>query len=242
MGKNAGELEGIASGGHGYSVESSVSRSVCKLARVQVGGRSQGTANRRSQRERVEESSRRLAEAAIELIAEKGYSNTTAQEIGIRAGYSRAMVRERFGSKEALLEAVLQDYESRIDMPQDPGTSGLHRVLAPILALRDFATEDPRLLRAVLSLNFEALHDHDALRRRIQGWLARLKEGACRAVIDGQADGSISGACDADEFASEMIATAIGYAYAWVLDPNAVDFEGVVTRWHDRLAARLTQR
>ncbi|KAA0080284.1 TetR/AcrR family transcriptional regulator [Mycolicibacterium sp. P9-64] len=65
------------------------------------------TPSRRSQRERVEESSRRLAEAAIELIAEKGFSNTTAQEIGIRAGYSRAMVRERFGSKEADANSVL---------------------------------------------------------------------------------------------------------------------------------------
>ncbi|WP_347338882.1 helix-turn-helix domain-containing protein [Mycolicibacterium sp. P9-64] len=55
----------------------------------------------------MEESSRRLAEAAIELIAEKGFSNTTAQEIGIRAGYSRAMVRERFGSKEADANSVL---------------------------------------------------------------------------------------------------------------------------------------
>lgn len=200
------------------------------------------TPPRRSQRERVEESSRRLAEAAIELIAEKGYANTTAQEIGIRAGYSRAMVRERFGSKEALLEAVLQEYEGRIYVSPEPGTSGLQRVLAPILALRDFAAEDPRLLRAVLSLNFEALHDQDMLRRRVAGWLAQVKEATCRAVIDGQADGSVSGACSADEFASEMIATAIGYAYAWVLDPSTIDFEGVLTRWHDRLATRLTQQ
>ena len=200
------------------------------------------TPSRRSQRERVEESSRRLAEAAIELIAEKGYSNTTAQEIGIRAGYSRAMVRERFGSKEALLEAVLKDYEGRIDVPQQTGTPGLQRVLAPILALRDFASEDPRLLRAVLSLNFEALHDHDVLRHRIQGWLTQLEEGIRRAVTDGHADGSISRSCVADEVGSEMIATGIGYAYAWVLDPGTVDFDAVLTRWHERLATRLTTR
>jgi len=199
------------------------------------------TPSRRSQRERVQESSRRLAEAAIELIAEKGYRNTTAQEIGIRAGYSRAMVRERFGSKDALLEAVLQDYEGRVDVPQDPGTSGLQRVLAPILALRDFSVEDPRLLRAVLSLNFEALHDHDALRHRIQGWLTQLEDGIRRAVVDGQADGSIARSSGAEEVGAEMLATGIGYAYAWILDPDAYDFDGVLTRWHDRLAERLTR-
>lgn len=199
------------------------------------------TPPRRSQRERVEESSRRLAEAAIELIAEKGYTNTTAQEIGIRAGYSRAMVRERFGSKEALLEAVLRDYERRIEVVPEPGMSGLQRVLAPILALRDFAADDPRLLRAVLSLNFEALHDHDVLRERIQSWLARLGAAIRLAAIDGQADGSVAPACDADEVGSEMLATGIGYAYAWILNPDARDFEVVLTRWHDRVATRLTE-
>lgn len=198
------------------------------------------TPSRRSQRERVEESSRRLAEAAIELIAEKGYSNTTAQEIGIRAGYSRAMVRERFGSKEALLEVILRDYEGRIDVPREPDTSGLQRALAPILALRDFAAEDPRLLRAVLSLNFEALHDHDVLRSRIRAWLVQLADGIRKAVVEGQADGSISDHRDADEVGSELMATGIGYAYAWILDPRTVDFEAVLTRWHDRVAARLT--
>jgi len=198
------------------------------------------TPPRRSQRERVEESSRRLAEAAIELIAEKGFSNTTAQEIGIRAGYSRAMVRERFGSKEALLEAVLRDYERRIDVAPEPDMSGLQRVLAPILALRDFAADDPRLLRAVLSLNFEALHDHDVLRERIQSWLARLDAAIRLAAIDGQADGSVVPACDAEVVGSEVIATGIGYAYAWILGPDTMDFEEVLTRWHDRVAARLT--
>lgn len=200
------------------------------------------TPSRRSQRERVEESSRRLAEAAIELIAEKGFSNTTAQEIGIRAGYSRAMVRERFGSKEALLEVVLVDYERRIDVAPEPGMSGLQRILAPILALRAFAADDPRLLRAVLSLNFEALHDHDVLRARIQSWLVHLEAAIRQAVIAGQADGSVAPEWDPQEVGAELIATGIGYAYAWILSPDTMDFDGVLTRWHDRVAERLTLR
>lgn len=198
------------------------------------------TPSRRSQRERVEESARRLAEAAIELIAEKGYGNATAQDIGIRAGYSRAMVRERFGSKEALLEAVLHDYERRIDAVPEPGASGLQRVLAPILALRDFAADDPRLLRAVLSLNFEALHDHGMLRVRIERWLSQLNAGLRHAAIDGQTDGSVAPACDVEEATSELIAAGIGYSYAWLLTPDSMDFEQALTRLHDRVAARLT--
>jgi AcrR family transcriptional regulator len=151
-------------------------------------------------------------------------------------------VRERFGSKEALLEAVLQGYERGIEVAPDPGASGLQRVLAPIVALRDFAADDPRLLRAALILNFEALHDHDVLRKRIKGWLARLDAAIREAVVDGQADGSVTSPCGADDVASEIIATGIGYAYSWILGPDTMNFEGELTRWHDRVAARLIGR
>src|ERR1700758_3499185 len=63
-------------------------------------------AKRRTQTERVAESSERLLLAAAELTAEKGFERTTSAEIGERAGYSRAMVRGRYGSKEALIEAL----------------------------------------------------------------------------------------------------------------------------------------
>jgi AcrR family transcriptional regulator len=198
------------------------------------------TPSRRTQRERVEESSRRLAEAAIELIAEKGYSNTSAREIGVRAGYSRAMVAERFGSKEALLDAILeQQYERRIDVDVEPGASGLQRVVAPIEALRVFAVQDPQLLRAMFVLNFEALHDPDVLRQRIQSWLARLRHRLSDAVRVGQADGSISADVDADDIGGEIVATGIGYAYAWIVAPDEIDFELALKRWRDRLIHAL---
>jgi len=193
----------------------------------------------RTQRERVEESSRRLVEAAIELIAEKGFTNTTAQEIGIRAGYSRAMVHERYGSKEGLLETILADYERRIDVAPEPGATGLQRVLAPILGLREFAAHDPQMLRAMFSLNFEALHDHDVLRQRVQGWLDRLQTRLRDAVAEGQADGSIATRSSAEDASSEIMATGIGYAYAWVMAQGAMDFQSTLAQWQDRVAARL---
>ena len=62
-----------------------------------------------TQTQRVEISNRRLIEAAAELIAEKGWEATTAAEIGRRAGYSRAMVHARYGSKDAILDAFFLD-------------------------------------------------------------------------------------------------------------------------------------
>jgi AcrR family transcriptional regulator len=82
---------------------------------------------RRKQQQRVEEPARRLAAAAVELIVEKGYAHTTAKDISLRAGYSRAMVAERFGSKEALLDALMNQYEGRIVADADGETTGFER-------------------------------------------------------------------------------------------------------------------
>ena len=194
---------------------------------------------RRTQRERVGESSRRLAEAAIALIAEKGYAATTAQDIGLRAGYSRDMVRVRFGTKEALVDAILtSQYESRLDTPDDPTEPGLNRVLGRIARMRRFAEEDGQLLRAMLVLNFEAAQADDQLRTRIRRWLDQFLGGLIEAVRAGQSNGSIASEPDADTQAREILSTAIGYAYWWIVEPG-FDLPAELTRWAGRLEAQL---
>ena len=194
---------------------------------------------RRTQRERVGESSRRLAEAAIALIAEQGYTATTAQEIGLRAGYSRDMVRVRFGTKEALLDTILtSQYESRLDAADDPSDSGLERVLSRIARMRRFAVEDGQLLRAMLVLNFEAAQADDPLRTRIRRWLDHVLGGMADAVRTGMADASIAAELDADVQAREILSTAIGYAYFWIVEPD-FDLPTVIDQWAKRLEAQL---
>jgi AcrR family transcriptional regulator len=201
------------------------------------------TPPRRTQRERTEESARRLAEAAIELIVEKGYANTTARQIGVRAGYSRAMVAERFGTKDALLDTILErDYERRIDVDPGPGATGFDRLLAPIDALLTFAIEDPRLLRAMFILNFEAVHDPGVLRQRIQRWLAGFVARLAEAVRIGQSDGSVTRDVNADDASQEILATGIGYAYLWIVTPDKFDVESTLSGWRNRVAESLRAR
>lgn len=196
--------------------------------------------SRRTQRERVEESTRRLAEAAVELIAEKGYAATTAAEIGIRAGYSRAMVNLRHGSKEALLDGLLTDeYESRLDRPADPSFPGLDRVMHRLSLMITFVREDPQLMRAMFVLNFEAVRADNTLRNRIQQWLDHYLKELVKEIRAGQADGSIDASLKATEQGREILSTAIGYAYSWIVEPDKVDLERELKRWKPRIEARL---
>ena len=95
-----------------------------------------------TQAERSAESTQRLLASAITLIAERGFQRTTAAEIGERAGYSRAMVRARYGTKEALLESLLhREFEPMFLRAQVNPDNGLETVLGRLDHLARQATE-----------------------------------------------------------------------------------------------------
>lgn len=64
---------------------------------------------------RAEATAQAILQAAIECIAESGFNATTTRKIAERAGVTQPLVHHYFGSKEAVLQAaveqVVQDYE-----------------------------------------------------------------------------------------------------------------------------------
>ncbi len=69
----------------------------------------------------------------MELVAEKGYEATTAAEIGLRAGFSRAMVHARYGTKDVLLDELMRtEYEEKLVPDIEPDAPGLQQVQAII--------------------------------------------------------------------------------------------------------------
>lgn len=195
----------------------------------------------RTQQQRVEESSARLMSAAITLIAERGYSQTTAKDIGLRAGYSRAMVAERFGDKDALLDALLVDYyEEQIRVDDGFGASGLRVLFSPVNRLIQLVESDPIMARAMLVLNFEAAHDTGLLRDRISKHLSTFRLRLCRAAEAGQIDGSIRKDIDPTETATEVMATGIGLAYGWIVLAGDADLADMLRKWRDRRVSSIS--
>src|SRR6202171_6698553 len=63
------------------------------------------------QRERRRASDTRMLRAAMQIIASKGAAGATLAEIGVAAGFSRGLPAERFGTKVALLNALIDFME-----------------------------------------------------------------------------------------------------------------------------------
>jgi AcrR family transcriptional regulator len=195
-----------------------------------------------TQPERVELSNRKMLRAAADLIVEKGWEATTAAEIGRRAGYSRAMVHARYGSKEAILEAFLHEYVKRLNPEPDPAATGMQQVLAHFDRIHEIYTEDRALLRAMFVATFEAVKTTSPLRRRAR---AQLKSGAVKVeagLRNGIEDGSVRPDVDVEPAVKDITAAVFGIAFQWLIVPEAHELADELNGVRERIIAQYGSR
>ncbi|HKA04722.1 MAG TPA: TetR/AcrR family transcriptional regulator [Acidimicrobiales bacterium] len=182
---------------------------------------------RNRHQERSERSTARLLDAAAELIEEGGYEAMTLAAIGERAGYSRGLVTARFGSKDQLLAALVDrittGWSHRNLLPRTVGCPGADGVLILIDAIRVQARRDPRALKTLYALMFEALGPNEALRRRFVEFHRTMRSDVAKLVRRGIRDGSVDPRLDPAEEAVLVVAGLRGIAYQWRLDPVGFD-------------------
>jgi AcrR family transcriptional regulator len=188
-----------------------------------------------TQPERVETSNRRLLQAAAELIVEKGWEATTAAEIGRRAGYSRAMVHARFGSKDAILEAFLHEYVRHLNPDPDPKTSGMQQVLAHFDRIEEIYTEDHELLLAMFVATFEAVKSTSPLRQRVRDQLKSGSEKVEKGLRKGIRDGSVRSGIDIARAVTDISTAVFGTAFWWTALPDQADLGRELTNVRTRI-------
>ena len=184
---------------------------------------------RRTHAERREEAEKRMLDAAVRIVAERGLDYLTLAECGEAAGYSRGLASHYFGSKDALIAAIanhiVDDYVQR-SRGGSRGRKGLEGFLNAIdfyiesgrnrrLELRAFnavlgtGPTHPELAKAIARLNRESF---DGLARGLE---TCLKQGAVRADINPQAQ------------ATMILAAIRGVMTLWLLDQDGIDLDAV---------------
>jgi AcrR family transcriptional regulator len=177
-----------------------------------------------TQPQRLEISGRRLLEAAVELIAEKGWEATTAAEIGRRAGYSRAMVHARYGSKDAILDTLfVTEYEKRLSPALDPDATGLQQALAHFDRIEQLYAEDRDLLRAMFVLTFEAVKVTSQAHPRMRMWLKSGADAVEAGLRNGIVDGSVRPDVDVERAVNDFSGAVFGIAYQWIVQAYPYD-------------------
>ncbi len=98
------------------------------------------------QSERRTKARRRLLDAALAVFNEKGYSQSSLDEVARRAGVSRTLIYHHFGSKDALLlelheeldHELLERVRASVAVPGPPLENLIRGAKAFLQALADF--------------------------------------------------------------------------------------------------------
>ncbi len=192
---------------------------------------------------RTQRSTNALLQAASELIVEGGFDALTFAAIGERAGYSRGLVTARFGSKDGLVEAlidrIVNTWNTRNVLPATKGKPGLDGLLTIIDAIRSQAERDPSGLRVLYALAFEAIGPHDELRLRMVKLHEGMRADFAALTRRGMRDGSVAKGTNADREAELVLAGLRGIGYQWLLEPATFDPVPALAYLHETTEARL---
>jgi len=180
---------------------------------------------------RSERSSKRLVEAATELIADQGYSATTIAQIAQKAGYSHGLVSQRFGSKSDLIRMLATEFQNyfAIDKlePELKERHGLEALIVMIETYLDAVAGSGTLGRAYYELFGESIvlvpEIHETFVRADRNFRELLMK-TIRAAID---LGEIPAAVDVSAVASVVLSILRGTAMQWLLDGGSIDLTAI---------------
>jgi AcrR family transcriptional regulator len=164
-----------------------------------------------------------ILDAAIEAFGRSGFHSATLADIAEACGITRAGLLHHFGSKEALLAAVL---ERRDATDRAAFEAAVSASISPFQAILDITTGNARTpgltaLYTVLSAEAtSAAHPAHAFFRRLY---ANLVEDFSAALRQAQRRGEVDATVDVDALARELVALKDGLALQSLLLPAAGD-------------------
>ena len=165
-----------------------------------------------TRQQRREASDRKMLRAATTLIARHGIAGAKLAQIGIDAGYSPNLPVQRFGTKTALLIAVLEGIEARFlrHVETRVGTKRGAEALAERIRLQLEAVRDmPDSAIALYHLIVESTGSLPDLRPRVVGLQAAYHETLRLYLDQAAAAGELAPETDIDR-AARLISGAIG--------------------------------
>ncbi len=168
--------------------------------------------------------------AALDLAAELGLEAITLQAVADRLGLSKSGVFSRVGSREALQQAVIEEYDRRfltdVFVPAMQAPKGLPRLNAMIRRW----IERTRIVEAhtaciyvagAFELDDREGHLRDQLLKGVMGWRAALRRVVTQAVEQDHLDATI----DPDQLVAEIYALMVGMLHdaRFLRDVRAAD-------------------
>jgi AcrR family transcriptional regulator len=187
------------------------------------------TTDVRTQVERSAQARQKLVDAAITLLAERGYTGTTLEAIGKEAGLSRGLVTHHFGNKDACVIAAVNEirHTAGRNFAPAPGARGMCRVddllEAYIGSVRD--EHDGRYVRALYVVHADSISEAPSLRDSVAHTNEVLRAYLRSCLQQAVEDGEVPAGTDLTSAAVLIEGLLRGVSMQWLVDPAKVDLD-----------------
>jgi AcrR family transcriptional regulator len=202
-----------------------------KLKTVKTAVAAKAKRRRLTQAERTGISDARMYAATMKLIGEVGTHNLKLKEVSRIAGYSRSLASARFGTKDALLAAVISTWSQRwqAGLTESIGNKkGVAALRAWADGLADLLERNPGELRALYIVCYETIGSSEATRKYVAQTHFFHRTRLERWISDGISDGSIDGRVSPRDAALHFVSMFYGLIYQWLVEPEVIDIVGVL--------------
>lgn len=185
-----------------------------------------------SRRERRRAETReRIFRAALQLFAERGYMETTVEDITDAADVGKGTFFNYFPTKEHVLSHYGEERLQEIELSLERARSGRESVLD---VLKDLATdlagqssESPELIRSVFAANLSCAPVRAELQKRIE----RGRELLGEIFVLGQQRGEIRRDLSPAELGRLIRLIFMGVTIAWAINPESPLRETAESVW-----------
>ncbi len=194
--------------------------------------RSGGYANGRARR-------RAIVRIAAEHFAVSGFAGATVRDIAQAVGISRAGLMRHFESKEALLQAVLEDRDARdreFFTPYARVRGGVG-ILRGMIDLAENNERSPGMIDLFTRLSVEASDPAHPAHAYFRGRYAGIRRGTASALRAAARAGYLRPDVDPDEAAVRLTAVMDGLQTQWGFEPTVAMAPHVRTAITDLLTA-----
>jgi AcrR family transcriptional regulator len=205
-------------------------------------GSEDASSNRLTQADRSALSERRILEAAVALMGERGYEKTTLAAIGEAAGYSRGLATHLFGSKADLFAQVIRWISEKMRREVEPALrerGGVDALIAFGNAHRRFGDRNPAMTRALYVLWFQSLIADSPMRDAAIEDLLGHRDRIRRILEQGIAAGTVRADADANAEAIQFCGALFGLGLQRLIDPAGFPTEDMHRRFKEQLETTL---
>ena len=157
------------------------------------------------------------------VIAEEGVSAATFEAIGQRAGYSRGLATQHFGSKQGLIDAVVNyAHEQQDEVLESAHLDELFGLDALLKYVSGYCgslqrSEEPKSSFMLLS---DAVADAQETRAVFAQSNAKVKTRLAKLIRRGQSDGSVRKDVDPESAALMVGSLLLGVSIQSLIDPR----------------------